>query len=341
VRRFRLREDLNTFLRSRIDRLVALAVLTGAVVLCMGVGSASAAWPGKNGPILFAGGDAGSGSGLWSSRPNGSQMQHLTTDPTDSEVQTSADGRWIVFTRTVETGGEPAQRIFIARSNGSVVTEVTTGPVFDRTPSFSRSGGRIFFSRFVRASDEEKAQDVEHIFSVNRNGGGLRRLTSGPVSDRNPVVSPNGNIIAFDRAGVRAGQGERHVHTMRPNGSRIANATPRLAAWSSQPDFSPSGNRIVFVRGFPGASNADLFTMRPNGRGWRRLTGRARRPLGGFSNPAFSPNGRLVVAGRALELRSPSRLQVIRVRDRSRVATLGGRRTPRSPNAQGPAWLVR
>ncbi len=122
---------------------------------------------------------------------------------------------------------------------------------------------------------------------------------------------------------------EPHVYTMRSDGSRAVDATPRLAAWSSQPDFSPSGNRIAFVRDYPGAANADLFTMRPNGNQWRRLTGRANNPLGHFSNPSYSPDGRFVVAERTPGVRSSSRLQVIRVRDRARIATLGGRQAPR------------
>jgi TolB protein len=326
------------FLRSRIGHLGALASLAGIAMLCVSTGPAGAAWPGKNGPILFAGGDAGSGSGLWSTQANGTRLRQLTSNPTDSEVQASPDGRWIVFTRTADTGGESAQHVFIARSNGAGVTQVTTGSMFDRTPSFTSSGRRILFTRFVSAAGE-KAHDVEHIFSVRRNGGGLRRLTSGRFSDRNPVMSPNGRTIAFERAGV-AGVAP-HVFTMRPNGSRVVDATPRLAAWSSQPDFSPSGNRIVFVRGYPGTSNADLFTMRPNGRQQRRLTGRAKNSLGYFSNPSYSPNGRFVVAERSPGDRSPSNLQVIRVRNRSAVATLGGRRAPRTPNMQDPAWLAR
>lgn len=327
------------FRRSRINRLVALAALTGAAVLCTGVGSASSAWPGKNGPIIFASGEYGPENGLWSIKPNGKGMRHLTTNPSDSEVQTSADGRWIVFIRSVDVGGSSAQHVFIARADGREATEVTTGPVFDGSPSFSRSGRRIFFSRFVRASGEEKGFDVEHIFSVSRSGGGLRPLTSGHFSDRNPVVSPNGRIIAFERAGAVGV--EPHVYTMRPNGSRVADVTPNLAAWSSQPDFSPSGDRIVFVRGRPSAPNADLFTMRPNGKGWRRLTGKAHRPAGHFSNPSFSPNGRFVVAARMPGDRSPSKLEVIRVRDRSRVARLGGRGAARALSMQDPAWLAR
>ncbi len=54
-----------------------------------GCGSCKRDLAGKNGPILFAGGDAGSGSGLWSTQANGTRLRHLTSNPTDSEVQTS------------------------------------------------------------------------------------------------------------------------------------------------------------------------------------------------------------------------------------------------------------
>ena len=319
--------------------MVALAAVAAAVVLGMTAEPASAAWPGQNGPILFNGGSSGTPSGLWSIMPNGSRLRQLTTNQSDSEVQTSPDGHWIVFARSVDVGGESVRHIFIARANGSGAREVTTGPVFDRTPSFTRNGRRILFSRFVRASEEEKSHDVEHIFSVLRDGNGLRRLTSGRFSDRNAVMSPNGRIIAFERAGIVGV--EPHVYTMRANGTRVHDATPQLGGWTAQPDFSPSGNQIAFVRGYPGAASAEIFSMRPNGRGLRRLTGTPGRPVGFFASPSYSPNGRFVVAERTNASGGPPLLQVFRVKDRRRVAVLGGNRSPRSPEMQGPAWLAR
>ncbi len=325
--------------KNRISRLMAFTVLIGALALCLGAGSASAAWPGQNGPIVFNGGSNGDASGLWSIMSNGSRLRRLTSNGSDSEVQVSPDGRWIVFARSVAAGGQSVRHIFIARADGSGVMEVTTGPVFDRTPSFTRNGSRILFTRFVRSSEEEKSHDVEHIFSVLRNGNGLRRLTSGPFSDRNPVMSPNGRIIAFERAGLVGV--EPHVYTMRANGAGVRDATPRLAAWTAQPDFSPSGNRIAFVRGYPGAASAEIFTMRPNGRGMRRLTGRPGRPVGFFASPSYSPNGRFVVAQRTNASGGRPLLQVFRVRNRRRVAVLGGNRTPRAAEMRDPAWLAR
>jgi Tol biopolymer transport system component len=265
----------------------------------------------------------------------------LTRDSSDAEPQGSPNGRWIVFVRSVDepfgSGTFPARHIFRARSNGTAVTEVTDGPVFDRTPSFAPSGRRILFSRTLPDTDPDQPSE-EHIFSVRLDGTGLHQITSGPGSDRNPVFSPTGRLIAFDR--FLEGH-TRHVYTMRPDGSRVRDATPDLAAWSSQADFSPSGHRIVFVRGFPGDERtADLFTMRPDGKLRRRLTGRPHHPHGGLSNPAYSPDGRLVVSQFELGF-SFSKLQVFRVGSGALVKTIGGRRLARTPDVRDPVWLPR
>src|SRR3954451_10485741 len=293
--------------RIAISAFAVLLALLGAAQ------SASAAWPGHNGPIVFAGGGQ-SGTGLWAIDARGKGLRHLTLDSSDAEPQSSPNGRWVVFVRSVVVplpgggGTFPARHIFRARSDGSGIRQVTDGPIFDRSPSFARSGKQILFSR---SEPGTQAQDSD-IFSVRLDGTGLHRITSGPGDDRNPVFSPNSRLIAFDRFL----QGHtRHVYTMRPDGSRVVEATPNLAAWSSQADFSPSGNRIVFIRGFPGTRIADLFTMRPDGKRFRRLTGRPNHPHGGFSNPSYSPDGRLVVAQLEVENQF-SKLQIVRVRDR-------------------------
>lgn len=313
----------------------ATTMVIAVVILLLAAASpAGAAWQGRSGPIVFAGGDARSGSGLWAKKLNWEGIRHLTFDATDSEPQSSPDGRWIVFVRQVEVplpGGSgvfPATHVFRARSDGTGVAEVTTGPNFDSAPAFAPSGNRILFSRFVQgASDGD-------IYSIRLDGTNLQQITSGPPDDRNPVFSPNRRLVAFDR--FEYGH-TRHVYTMRPDGSRIADLTPNLAAWSSQPDFSPTGNRIVYVRGFPGSRIADLFTVRPNGTGIRRLTGVRRRQRGGFANPSFSPGGTRVVAQFETEF-GFSMLQVIRLRNRSWGARLGGQRMARSPDTRQPVW---
>jgi Tol biopolymer transport system component len=329
-------EDLRLSGAAKATTMVAVALMLAAA------SPAVASWRGRNGPIVFAGGDARSGSGLWAKRLGSRGVSHLTLDPIDSEPQSSPDGRTIVFVRRVEVplpgggGVFPATHIFRARSDGTGVAQVTDGPSFDSSPSFAPSGNRILFSRFVQSARSAEEAPNADIYSIRLDGTHLRQITSGSLDDRNPVFSPNGRLIAFDR--FEFGH-TRHVYTMRPDGSGIADLTPHLAAWSSQPDFNPAGNRIVYVRGFPGTRIADLFSIRPNGTGIRRLTGMRRRQRGGFANPSYSPDGSRVVAQFETEF-GFSMLQVIRLRSRSWGATLGGRRMARSPDTRQPVWQV-
>lgn len=316
-----------------MPRRIATVLALFALVLAATAGAAEAR---PNGPIVFAGGNGTQGSGLWAWKAGWRGLRHLTTNPTDADPQASRDGRWIVFTRRVDTPnptGPTSVNVFRVRSDGSRVVRVTRGPYYDRAPSFSPSGNRVLFSR---AEPEPGAEfTAEHVFGVRLDGSGSQQLTSGGFSDRNPVFSPNGRVIAFERVGL--GQGG-HVHTMRPDGSGLRDATPRLAAWSSEPAFSPDGRRIVYVRGFPGSSPSDLFTMRPNGTGVSRLTGRAGNPLGGVLSPSWSPDGTRI----AFQLDPGakfSKLRVIRVRGRSLGASLGGPRFAQSPDMRTPTWL--
>lgn len=322
----------------RIQQITAVltTALAGlAACVLTPVRPSEASWSGRNGPIVFAGGEARTGSGLWAKKLGAKGLRHLTLDGSDSQPQSSPNGRWIVFVRQVDVplpGGDgvfPATHIFKARSDGTRVSAVTGGPYFDAGPAFAPSGERILFSRFQPGAPEAD------IWSIRLDGSKLHQLTAGPGDDRNPVFSPNRRLIAFDR--FERGGSSRHVHTMRPDGSAIVDATPGIAAQTAQPDFNPVGNRIVFVRGFPGGPGVDLFAMRPDGERLRRLTGMRGRERGGFSNPSYSPNRKQVVGQFELE-GGFSKLQVIRLRDRSWGATLGGRRMARSPDMRTPVW---
>ena len=283
----------------------------------------------KNGPIAFAGGTETQKTGIWAWKDGWRGLRHITALPDNFEgPQGSPDGRWIVFSSQ--------SAIYRARTDGSRVLQVTSGAEFDRAPSFTRSGKRILFSRSEPLPGQpEDVLVPEHIFSVKLDGTGLRQLTFGNFSDREPVFSPNGRIIAFDR---KSQTSSRHVFTMRTDGTRVKDATPNLAAWSSEPTFRPDGSRIAFVRSFPGSSTSDVFTMRPDGKGLDRLTGRSGNPLGGVSSPSWSPDGTRIVFGRENRSHS-SRLRIIRVRDGRLLQTLGGPRFARSPEMRAPAWL--
>lgn len=292
---------------------------------------ATAAAAAKNGPIAFAGATAtGQKNGIWAWKDGWKGLRHITSLPDNFEgPQGSPDGKWIVFSSQ--------SAIYRARTDGSRVIQVTSGANFDRAPSFTRSGDRILFSRSEQLppGTPEDVLVPEHIFSVKLDGTGLHQLTSGDFADREPVMSPNGKIIAFDR---KSQTSSRHLFTMRTDGTHVKDATPNLAAWSSEPSFNPSGNRIVYVKSFPGSDTSDLYTVHPDGSGVSRLTGQSGNPFGGVSSPSWSPDGTKVVFQLDRHF-SRSRLQIIRVKDRHLGATLGGDKFAQSPIMRAPAWL--
>lgn len=325
--------------------MTRLISIISALLVLAAPATAGAAGPHPNGPIVFAGATAKQGRGLWAWEAGRKAPRQITSNPTDGDPQGSPDGRWIVFTRLGTTpGGVPSSTdVFLARTDGSKVAQVTSGHS-DRSPSFSPSGKRILFARAEiglgrdSAPKPDSAEELtpEHIYSMRLDGTDLQQLTTGYFSDRNPVFSPNGKVIAFERCPLSQGC---HLFTMRPNGSGLRAATPNLAAWSTEPAFSPTGNRIVFLRGHPDSPNSALFTMRPDGTGVRKLFGPTGHRFGGVSSPSWSPDGtRIVFQDTGAK---SSTLQVIPVRDRRLGAPLGGAAFHQLPYWRTPAWLRR
>jgi dipeptidyl aminopeptidase/acylaminoacyl peptidase len=300
--------------RSHLTRclLLALVALASAALL---VAPARGAWPGREGPVVYAGVFPGTTlkpsltkpAGLRRFTPGaaGSRVQ-FTTDTTDRDPQVSPDGRSVVFARAIElTEDSERSAIFIAAIDGSGVRQLTDGGSpegSDTQPTFTASGQRIVF---VRGGAGPYASG--DLYSIGLDGSGLTPLTSGPAADRMPAASPTGRQIAFVRSfqrpdGIEAGP---HIYSMRPDGSQLRNLTPRLGDAPWDPDFSPSGKVIAFATE-GNQLRGDIFTMRANGGPIRRLTNRVThdrrhdnphfpRPFG-YTNPAFSPAGDSILA---------------------------------------------
>lgn len=338
---------------TRRDRFISLAfgLLALALLVAALLGDrASAAWRGKNGPIVYLGVRAAvppyeSGyptTGLRAFDPDvAGSARVLTTDPSDADPQVSPDGRTIVFTREVPSGlpfpHEMVRGIFAVGIDGSGLRQVTAGGPTgesDFKPAFYPSGTSVVFARGLGPTGEND------LYSVRLDGLGLRRLTSGTAKEEAPAVSPNGRQIAF--ACGPAGENSRieDVCSVRPDGShrRILTRKLKQGAEPFDPDFSPDGRLIAFTLG-PGTAS-DIFTMRADGSRLGALTnrgptGRRKFPRNvGFASPSFAPHGGALVA-----LERPGtgpRLVRIRLRD------------PRHPQpllssslASAPTWAPR
>jgi TolB protein len=272
---------------------------------------AQSSYPGRPGKIAIASGLAGVRQyRIQTISPSGKGVRTIMTAPLTSifaqgEPAYSPDGSQIAF--------ELDDDLYVVDADGTDLRQVTSGPQKDTNPNFSPDGASLAFARITAAGYD--------IFTIGIDGAGLIQLTSEKGNDRDPVWSPKGNAIAF----VSNRSGTSHIWLMRPDGTYQRLLTPDRKSrrdGQSQPEFSPSGGRLVFSKG------ADLVSTRVDGTD-RRVLNRT----GILIQPAYSPDGRRIAALEAFRNRKDHDIVVMRV-DGS------GKRTIRRhvANAYGIGW---
>jgi Tol biopolymer transport system component len=242
----------------------ALLALIVALAATTPIEQARGAFPGRNGKIAFE----GKPLSINTIRADGSHKRRLTTN--GREPAFSANGKKIAFERRGD--------IWVMRANGSHKKRLTHSAASDYSPSFSPSGRKLVFARFVY----RKRNDL---YTIRRDGTHLKRLTHLRYVGQTvfgPQFSPNGRSIVFTQ-GV-----QYRIAIIRSNGShRRVLTDPPGQANDLWPDFSPNGRRIVFQRGNRRAGA--IYLMRRNGTHLRNIG------IDGGLNPAFSPSGRRIV----------------------------------------------
>lgn len=187
--------------------------------------------------------------------------------------------------------------IFTVAPDGSRERQLTApvGKAGDDYPDWAPDGSFLAFQRCSLAC---------RLFTVTADGAGLKALpgckpNQGPPKCADvsyPAISPDGKRIAFVRAfGHISDDQIDHVgiYTMRLDGSGLRRVTlPKLrTAEDGDPQWSPDGRRIVFVRhnfsAKPKGGQA-VFVVNADGTGQRRVTAWKLRAGDG---PDWSPDG--------------------------------------------------
>jgi Tol biopolymer transport system component len=177
---------------------------------------------------------------------------------------------WIVFAASPSHGTQSPQ-LFRVRASGTGMKRITSGLHPANDPAFSPDGTRVVFARLSLG-----------LFFAKVDGSSLRRLTRNG-SDRYPVWSPNGRLIAFVRGG---GSGYR-LWLMNANGNRQHRL--RLAPTTvGRPGWTPDGKSLVVASG-----GAFYKLSAVSGKVEKRLAPSYDVSLGQLSW-TLSPNGRLI-----------------------------------------------
>jgi tricorn protease len=123
------------------------------------------------------------------------------------------------------------------------------------------------------------------LWVANRDGSGVRRLTSHPGVESGPRFSPDGRLIAF--TGRYEGNTDAYVVP-------VEGGIPRRLTWHPLPDnalgFTPDGRQVLFASGrevYTGRYQ-QLFTVSVDG-GWP-----TKLPIPNASKAAISPDGKTI-----------------------------------------------
>jgi len=153
-------------------------------------------------------------------------------------------------------------------------------------PSPSPDGNRFVFA--VSQVDDGTGLRVDDLFVVNRNGTGIRRLTSMAGMESEPVWSPNSDRIAFVASNPASRSLDIFVVSADGTGLRSLTAAMGDEIDEVQPAWSQDGNRIAFAAATsPGSGRFRIWTMLADGTGHAPLV----TDHGNDLHPTWSPAG--------------------------------------------------
>jgi TolB protein len=122
-------------------------------------------------------------------------------------------------------------------------------------PAVSADGKTIVFRR------------GRNLFTANRFGDDVRRVTDTPKPELTPSFSPSGNKIVYSTDQTAAEPAQ--IFTVRVDGTDRTQLTHGKHS-SLEPEYSPNGNRIVFTKLTP--LESQLFVMDADGGNVAELT---------------------------------------------------------------------
>jgi Tol biopolymer transport system component len=296
--------------RRRLAWGIAVAsVALSSIVALAAAGSAPAAFPGRNGLIVFSS-TAGENVSpqLLSITPAGKGRRNLTRNLLENVGGVwSPDGRRIAFVRRDSRGSGSGMFVMNADGSrprrvasgwnpacspdGSLIAYIGSSPNGDREIHVVRADGqgdRTFEPSPDSATPPTWAPDGRRFATVTR-GGRLtifdlvnrttRDVVAGLSSESSPMWSPDGTTIAYATA-----RGE--IRLIRPDGSG-----ERVVARGVRAVWSPDGTRLAVVGESElhvGVDRRTLVVVRADGGGAVTLS----RDLGDYAS--WSPDGRHV-----------------------------------------------
>jgi Tol biopolymer transport system component len=215
----------------------------------------------------------------------------------------------LVFRRYLDAD-KTTGALFTANPDGSRMRQLTRPAkgVVDQQPDWSPNGKKLAFERKVPCPAGGLRNGLDNtcdlVYTVGRNGKALKALVPCDFADHchgenSPAWSPDGSKIAFrygfsDPAFVDSFNYSAGIWIVDARGGglhQVTQVTPG-SSWDSDPQWSPDGKKLVFVRDDLKEQASALFTVSLDGTGLRQVTPWS---LNGGDGPDWSPNGKWIL----------------------------------------------
>lgn len=210
-------------------------------------------WSPSGGQIAFS--RPQGGGQVWLMDADGHNQRQLTHLPRDhffGDLDWAPSGRTLVIKAFTATDPPTNIELWLVDVSSRKAKRLTHTPLDEAAPAWSPNG------RWIAYSTEGRRRPYR-IRRLTISTGKVVELTAGRSAAAWPSWSPDSRQIAFTmagRIGIMDANGS-HRRLLRVNGAR--------------PHWSPDGRWIVY------SLNADLYRVRPDGRGRFQITHRANR----------------------------------------------------------------
>jgi Tol biopolymer transport system component len=306
--------------RNRRRAVLAALLLVVMAAATIVAAPARAGWDDGNGQIAFRRSlDVQRSTGaIFLINPDGSGDRQLTQPLPGGHDETpnwSPRGDRILFSREPRDDPDGHRAFWTIKPDGTHLQLVSPGCLDGPTPArclpneqksqpvYSPDGKQIAYGwAGGNVRDDIGQIEFSELYVMNADGSHPHPLTSftkrEPYSSDagNPAWSPDGREIVFERALSFANEpaGGHALFIISARGGRARQLTPWALRGGGRPDWSSDGRSIVF-RTIPenDEPGGDIYTIRPNGSGLRRLT---RFTAGSvLGELGFSPDGGSIV----------------------------------------------
>jgi TolB protein len=227
--------------------------------------------------------------------------------------------------------------LFIADADGKNARPLAAHPENDYNASFSADGEWVIFTSYRKGSAD--------IWRARPDGSGLEQLTDDPAFDDQAALSPEGNRLVF----VSNRGGRANLYLLDLATKKVTRVTERECG-DFRPAWSPDGQWIAFssdrdskkpkgVSGFVTLHSTEIYLVRPDGSGLRRLT-KDQKFVG---SPVWSRDGKTLAVYEAELPEVNNIVAVRRQRGTTQIATIDvatGERTAVT-SGKGEKWSPR